>query len=72
MGKTIQTMGKRLATTRLSKGLSLEDVQRKTGVDKGNLSRVERDKDGRNLSEPTLKKLARLYGCRPGWLRYGR
>jgi len=67
MGASEPTLGERLREVRTDKGLSLRDVERKSGVNSGYLSQLERDE----IASPgpaTLQKLAAAYGEPPSVL----
>ena len=54
------TLGSRLREIRLSKGLTLKDVENKTGYCNSMLSQIENDKHD-NYNMKTLKRLASFY-----------
>lgn len=61
MGAREPTLGERLRAVRTEQGLSLRDVERKSGVNSGYLSQLERNE----IASPgpsTLQKLAAAYG----------
>ena len=66
----MDTIGKRLRQLREDRGMKQAEVAEATGVDRGHLSVVERDK-GR-LSLESVRALAQFYGVSLEWLVEGR
>ena len=60
--KEITLLGKRIKQLRIERGLSQLDVEVHTGIDRGNLSKMERGKI--NMEFFTLVKLATVYNVK--------
>lgn len=60
MNKRNQSIGERIRLHRKSAGLTLQQMEALTGINNGNLSRIERG--NQNLTEPTLSKIAGALG----------
>lgn len=57
---TVERLIGALREARLRRGMSLADVDRKSGIGRSNLSRLE----NMHLSNPTILRFARAVGCR--------
>lgn len=55
------SLGDYLKTARLNRGLSLKDVQEKTGIKDSRLSRIEKESNKTETNPSLLKVLAELY-----------
>ena len=59
----MSNIGDFLKKQREKNGLSLKDVQKKTGISNSVLSRIENDKKQSGASPIVLRSLSKLYGC---------
>lgn len=59
MGRQL-TIGEKIRFHRKASGLTLQQMEAITGINNGNLSRIERG--AQNLTEPTLSKIAGAFG----------
>ena len=59
----MSNIGDFLKKQREKNGLSLKDVQKKTGISNSVLSRIENDKKQSGASRIVLRSLSKLYGC---------
>lgn len=59
----MSNIGDFLKKQREKNGLSLKDVQKKTGISNSILSRIENDKKQSGASPIVLRSLSKLYGC---------
>ena len=69
MEPTLETIGQRLRTLRITHNLTIPQVSEKTGLSKGNLSAIETDKN--KPSANALILLAELYGVSVDWVLFG-
>lgn len=60
--ETIQTISEKLRKFRQDQGLTLEEFAKKTGMNKGNLSKIENGKQG--IGMPVLLRLLNALDCR--------
>ena len=65
-GLTTLSLGAAIKASRQSRGLTLDYMQRETGINKGNLSKIEHGAD--NITVGTLRKIAAAIGTEPGLL----
>lgn len=59
----MSNIGDFLKKQREKNGLSLKDVQKKTGISNSVLSRIENDKKQSGASPIVLRSLSKLYSC---------
>jgi transcriptional regulator with XRE-family HTH domain len=69
MGKAGEAVARRLAETRVDRGISQRELARRSGVSFAHISRIERGE--RAASVPALRRLAGALDISPDWLETG-